>query len=131
MKPLLYRSVFLRNFSPKQNCIYVYLTYRKKVKWSRYRPGVTQRVGRDIALLFHDRGTRRWVSGQQHAPAALIWRIVGRGMYTVRITFCAIRYPQFHYWQNYSRLISRNSCYHKSIHIILYSHFLPKVREVK
>jgi len=33
-----------------------------KVKWSRYRPGVTQRVGRGIALLFHDRGTRRgWV----------------------------------------------------------------------
>ena len=31
----------------------------KKVKWSRYRPGVAQRVGRVIALLFHDRGTRR------------------------------------------------------------------------
>ena len=31
-----------------------------EVKWSRYRPGVTQRVGRGIALLFHDRGTRRW-----------------------------------------------------------------------
>ena len=34
----------------------------KKVKWSRYRPGVAQRVGRGIALLFYDRGTRRgWV----------------------------------------------------------------------
>jgi hypothetical protein len=30
-----------------------------KVKCSRYRPGVTQRVGRGIALLFHDHGTRR------------------------------------------------------------------------
>ena len=30
-----------------------------KVKFSRYRPGVAQRVGRGIALLFHDRGTRR------------------------------------------------------------------------
>ena len=30
-----------------------------KVKWSRYRPGTAQRVGRGIALLFHDRGTRR------------------------------------------------------------------------
>jgi len=30
-----------------------------KVKLSRYRPGVAQRVGRGIALLFHDRGTRR------------------------------------------------------------------------
>ena len=27
--------------------------------FSRYRPGVTQRVGRGIALLFHYRGTRR------------------------------------------------------------------------
>jgi hypothetical protein len=42
-----------------------------KLKWSRYRPGVPQRVGRGIALLFHARGTRRWVSGQGHAPAAL------------------------------------------------------------
>ena len=33
---------------------------RKMVKWSRYSPGVAQRVGRGIALLFHDRGTRRW-----------------------------------------------------------------------
>jgi len=31
-----------------------------KVKWSRYRSGVTQRLGRGIALLFHARGTRRW-----------------------------------------------------------------------
>jgi len=30
-----------------------------KVKFSRYRPSVAQRVGRGIALLFHDRGTRR------------------------------------------------------------------------
>jgi len=32
------------------------------IKCSRYRAGVAQRVGRGIALLFHDRGTRRgWV----------------------------------------------------------------------
>ena len=31
-------------------------------KWSRCRPGVAQRVGRSIALLFHGCGTRRgWV----------------------------------------------------------------------
>ena len=30
-----------------------------KVKVSLYRPGVAQRVGRTIALLLHDRGTRR------------------------------------------------------------------------
>ena len=32
-------------------------TVKVKVKFSRYRPGVAQRVGRGIALLFHDRGT--------------------------------------------------------------------------
>ena len=32
---------------------------RVKVKWSRYRPGVVQRVGRGLALLFHG-GTRMW-----------------------------------------------------------------------
>ena len=34
--------------------------------WSCYRPGVAQRVGRGIALLFHDRGTRRgkWSSAR-------------------------------------------------------------------
>ena len=32
---------------------------------------MAQRVGRGIALPFHNRGTRREVSGQQHAPAAL------------------------------------------------------------
>ena len=30
-----------------------------KINWPRYRPCVAQRVGRGIALLFHDRGTRR------------------------------------------------------------------------
>jgi len=30
-----------------------------KVKFSRYRPGVAQRVGSGIAILFHDCGTRR------------------------------------------------------------------------
>jgi len=53
-----------------------------KVKLSRYRPGVVQRVGRGIALLFHDRGTRRgWVvsstprqhftSGKDQVPTLL------------------------------------------------------------
>jgi len=35
------------------------LHVRGKVKFSRYRPGVAQRVGKCIALLFHDCGTRR------------------------------------------------------------------------
>ena len=40
-----------------------------KVKWSRYRPGVAQRLGRGIVLLFHDRGTRRgWVVSSTPRP---------------------------------------------------------------
>jgi hypothetical protein len=40
-----------------------------KVKWSRYRPGVAQRVGRGIALLFHDHGTRRgWMVSSTPRP---------------------------------------------------------------
>jgi len=47
------------------NCTYNY----KKVKWSRYRPGVAQMVGRGIALLFHDRDTRRgWVVSSTLRP---------------------------------------------------------------
>ena len=43
--------------------------YLKKVKFSRYRPGVAQRVGRATALLFHDRGTRRgWVVSSTPQP---------------------------------------------------------------
>jgi len=42
---------------------------RKTSKWSRYRSGVAQRVGRGIALLLHDRGTRRgWVVRVTHRP---------------------------------------------------------------
>ena len=40
-----------------------------KVKWYSYRPGVTQRVGRGIALLFHDRDTRKgWVVSSTPRP---------------------------------------------------------------
>jgi len=40
----------------------IYKIYNKKVKLSCYRPNVAQRVDRGIALLFHDRSTRRgWV----------------------------------------------------------------------
>jgi len=39
------------------------------VKWSRYWPGVAQKVGRGIALLFHDRDTRRgWVVNSTPRP---------------------------------------------------------------
>ena len=40
--------------------IYIYIyVFKKKVNCSRYRPGIAQRMGRGIALLFHDRSTRR------------------------------------------------------------------------
>jgi len=46
-----------------------------KVKCSRYRPGVAQRVGRGIALLFHDRGTRRgWVVSSTPRPHYTSWK---------------------------------------------------------
>ena len=46
-----------------------YSRLKVKVKWSRYRPGVAQRVGRCIALLLHDRGTRRgWVFSSTPRP---------------------------------------------------------------
>jgi len=45
------------------------IIHKKKVKWSCYRPGVTQRVGRGIVLLFHDRSTRmRWVVSSTPRP---------------------------------------------------------------
>jgi len=41
----------------------------KKVKWPRYRPDVAQRVCTGIALLFHNRGTRRgWVVSSTPRP---------------------------------------------------------------
>ena len=40
-----------------------------KLKWSRYRPDVAQRVGTGIALLFHDRGSRKeWVVSSTSRP---------------------------------------------------------------
>ena len=54
--------------TPLQPHIVLMLSY-SKARWSRYRPGVAQRVGRGIALLFHDRGTRRgWVASSTPRP---------------------------------------------------------------
>jgi len=51
--------------------IYIQIYIKVKVNWSRYRPGVAQRVGRGIriALLFHDRCTRRgWAVSSTPRP---------------------------------------------------------------
>jgi len=45
------------------------LMKKVKVKRSRYRPGVAQRLSRGLALPFHDRGTRRvWVVSSTPRP---------------------------------------------------------------
>jgi len=46
------------------------MTYSKfQPKWSRYRPGVTQRVDRIKTVFFHDRGTRSgWVVSSTPRP---------------------------------------------------------------
>jgi len=55
-------------------CVYIYkyiyiYKVKKKVKWPRYRPGLAQRVGRVIVLLFHDHSTRRgWVVSSTAQP---------------------------------------------------------------
>jgi len=53
---------------PSTYCKGIYTDYlvqvKVKVKFSCYRPGMAWKVGRGIALLFHNRGTRRgWVVG--------------------------------------------------------------------
>ena len=49
--------------------IHCNLRDKSKVKWSRYRPGVAHGVGRSIALLFRDSGTRRgWVVSSTTRP---------------------------------------------------------------
>jgi len=59
----LHRSIFI---FWGENKLYI---IKVKLKWSRYRPGVAQRVGRGIALLFHDTGTRRvWLVSSTPRP---------------------------------------------------------------
>ena len=47
---------FVFSVDSKEKKIYI---NKKKIKCSLYRPGVAQRMGRGIALLFHGRDTRR------------------------------------------------------------------------
>ena len=53
----------------RPECGVEHTTHLAPVKCSRYRPGVAQKVGRGIALLFHDCGTRRgWVVSSTPRP---------------------------------------------------------------
>jgi len=65
-----YTTNFLKSMiCRRQSTVRLLGKIKVKVKWSRYRPGVAQRVGRGIALLFHDRGTRRgWVVSSTPRP---------------------------------------------------------------
>ena len=71
MRVLIFSTNFVCthfSFQEEMSEIWSVFTY-SKVKWSRYRPGVAQRVGRGIALLFHDRSTRRgWVVSSTPRP---------------------------------------------------------------
>jgi len=61
----VFQFIFLRHHSATVHQVILV----KKVKWSRYRSGVSQGVGRGTALLFHDRGTRRgWVVSSTPRP---------------------------------------------------------------
>ena len=58
--PLLYTKEILQLYKTSKKIYYIVTLQRKvKIKFSHYRPSVGQRVGRGIALLFHDRGTRK------------------------------------------------------------------------
>ena len=56
-QPLYYIYIYIYTYI--YTCVCMCVCLCKKVKWSRYRPVVAQRVGRGIVVLFHDRGTRR------------------------------------------------------------------------
>jgi len=63
--PMLSLEFFIDIFFPAADSNRI----KVKVKWSCYRPGVAQRVGRGIALLFQYRGTRRgWVVSSTPRP---------------------------------------------------------------
>jgi hypothetical protein len=56
------------HFTPGKDRVPI-VQVKVKVMWSLYKPGVVQRVGRGIALLFHDRDTRRrWVVSSTPQP---------------------------------------------------------------
>ena len=57
------KGILDRVFPINYNLCFLVLSYLpfylKRVKFSRYSPVVTQRLGRGIALLFHDHDIRR------------------------------------------------------------------------
>jgi len=70
IRPCALHAGYLMLQTQTQNTLYLLLLHcNSEVKFSRCRPGVAQRVGRGIALLFHDHGTRRgWVVSSTPRP---------------------------------------------------------------
>ena len=74
LQPHLYSVVWRRLYFWQPNTHARYISeysvpVKKKVKWSLLQAYVAQRVGRCIALLFHDRGTwRGWVVSSTPRP---------------------------------------------------------------
>jgi len=69
-KTIFYRrhTTCFWSLSPSSG-IYIYIYIYIKVRYSLYRPGVAQRVGRGVALLFHDCGPRRgWMVSSTPRP---------------------------------------------------------------
>ena len=68
----VFSKQYVHNFDVVPPTVLVYALKNEmyvKVQWSRYRPGVAQRVGGGVALLFQDRGTRRgWVVSSTSRP---------------------------------------------------------------
>jgi hypothetical protein len=63
------RTIFGSGCGPEEFVQVICKKKKVKVKWSSYRPGVTQRVGRGIALFFHYRGNRRgWLVSSTPRP---------------------------------------------------------------
>ena len=63
-----------KHVDPSNNC-------KVKVKWSRHRSGVAQTLGRGIALLFYDLGTRKgWVVINVHKEISGFRQICTEGL---------------------------------------------------
>ena len=98
-----------------------------KVKWSRYWPSVAQRVGRGIALFFHDRGIRRgWVVSSTPRPHFTPGKdqvpVLQYQMYSHIHTSMYQKYSHIHtsMYQMYSHV--HTSMYQKYSHIHTSSH---------
>ena len=94
-----------------------------KVKWSRYRPGLAQRVGKGIALLFHDRGNRRrWVVSSTPRPYFTLGNYIWlnqlsntTNLWWIDVYYLVINYMFRRLWPSLGWWINKNT--HKQLHL--------------